>query len=74
MHKYSDAKKYLLKHLNLDPEAQNSSQLLLYQISLSERKYREADQYLNEYFTLHPYAPDVESLLFTQKWIRSKIR
>ena len=74
LHKYSDAKKYLLKHLSLDPEAQNSSQLLLYQISLSERKYREADQYLNEYFTLHPYAPDVESLRFTQEWIRSKIR
>ena len=74
MHDYSKAKKYLLKHLSLDPEALNSSQLVLYQIALQERKYRVADGYLNDYLRLHPNAPNVSSLRNIQEWVRSKIR
>jgi tetratricopeptide (TPR) repeat protein len=74
LHKYKEAKKYLLKHLELDPESTNPSQLVLYQIAVAEKKWQDADAYLKGYFECHPYMPVSPSLKNIHKWILSKIR
>jgi tetratricopeptide (TPR) repeat protein len=54
---YSEAKKYLLNVLSLDPSSANSPQLFLAHIAFAERQPADAEHYIRSYLELHPNSP-----------------
>ncbi len=62
LHDMSEARRYFLRLLQMDPASALNPQLYLVHIALAQRNKDEAVQYLKEFLAIHPNSPDAAQL------------